>query len=332
MNRAKVGFLCTYVPVEIIQAAGLVPVRIVPEVVSHKGSKFLDANFCSYVLSIMSDAMDGKYSDLDGLIFTNSCDAMRRLYDAWKNRIGYPKFIHLLDVPFLKDEKYYYKELTRLKSHLEAHFNVSITDKDLNEAIDTASKRRSIALNLYRERSKGKKADNFFQTIELLYNPTGSFENAAKEVLSKAQETNKKRLLVSGTVLKTAELEKITDAFIVYDDVCTGGRFVNLYVKKSEKPLKAIASAYMNRTPCPRMTNTEDKLNDILKMVSEFSIDGVILYTLKFCDTSLFTAAFLKEELRKRGIPVLSVDDWFIPMSSGALKTRIQAFLEMIGE
>lgn len=334
-----IGYLCSYVPIEIIRAAGFIPIRIIPENYSHKGCRYLDANFCSYVLSIMSEAMDEKYKSLDGIVFANSCDGMRRLYDAWRYYTNYPKFIHFIDVPFTTlEEEYYYNELCKFKEHLEKHFSICITDEKLKEIIKIMNKTRKLALMLYKMRAEGKinpSQQEFFSMVELLYNPTFCFEEKAKEILNNNKKTkiDKKRLLISGTMLKTKEIaELVENAFIVYDDVCTGGRFLQINIEENNNPLKAIAHAYLNKVPCPRMNNTEKRLKNILKMIDDFSIDGVILYGLKFCDTFLFSAPYIKEELKKRNIPTLFVDGWFTPLSSAGLKTRIQAFLEMIGE
>ncbi|MBW2124356.1 MAG: 2-hydroxyacyl-CoA dehydratase [Deltaproteobacteria bacterium] len=80
---ASVGWTCTYIPIEIVEAAGLTPARILPEPSSEKADAYLDPNFCPYVRACLGKAMDGEYKGLSGIIVANTCDGMRRLYDAW---------------------------------------------------------------------------------------------------------------------------------------------------------------------------------------------------------------------------------------------------------
>jgi len=61
-------------------------------------------------------------------------------------------------------------------------------------------------------------------------------------------------------------------------------------------------------------------------------VDGVIFYTLKFCDPFLYDVPVLKSELSVRGIPGLVLEGDYTPGTMGRVKTRIQAFVEMLGE
>jgi benzoyl-CoA reductase/2-hydroxyglutaryl-CoA dehydratase subunit BcrC/BadD/HgdB len=66
--------------------------------------------------------------------------------------------------------------------------------------------------------------------------------------------------------------------------------------------------------------------------VAEFDVHGVICYTLKFCDTFLYDIPLLKKRLDAQNIPSLFLDSDYTPGTMGRLKTRIEAFLEMLRE
>ena len=64
---------------------------------------------------------------------------------------------------------------------------------------------------------------------------------------------------------------------------------------------------------------------------SYWSIEAAIIFVLKFCDTHLFDAPQLTEELKALGLPVLHLE-WEHSLSGLAqLKTRVEAFIEMVG-
>ena len=67
----------------------------------------------------------------------------------------------------------------------------------------------------------------------------------------------------------------------------------------------------------------------IRETVSKYKADGVLVCNQKWCDPYLFQQPFLIQELRESGMPVASIEvERDIPI--GPLRTRIEAFLEMI--
>ena len=73
-------------------------------------------------------------------------------------------------------------------------------------------------------------------------------------------------------------------------------------------------------------------LDHVFQLVDELGIDGVIFYTLKFCDPFLYDVPVLKGQLADRGVPSLMLEGDYTPGTLGRVKTRIQAFIEMLGE
>lgn len=99
MAIKKIGFTCTYAPVPIIEAAGFAPYRIFPETNSSEQSgHMLHDNLCPHVKKVLDRALDDDLPELEGMVFINSCDSMRRLADAWHEARPNDKII-LLDLP-----------------------------------------------------------------------------------------------------------------------------------------------------------------------------------------------------------------------------------------
>lgn len=95
------GWLCTYVPEEVIHAAGALPIRITgysEEVELEDGDAYLYVNNCSFSRSCLQLGLKGGYDFLDGIVAGSTCDGARRLFDIWNYYIKAP-FYHMITVP-----------------------------------------------------------------------------------------------------------------------------------------------------------------------------------------------------------------------------------------
>jgi benzoyl-CoA reductase/2-hydroxyglutaryl-CoA dehydratase subunit BcrC/BadD/HgdB len=64
--------------------------------------------------------------------------------------------------------------------------------------------------------------------------------------------------------------------------------------------------------------------------VKEKKAQGVIFLLLKFCDPHAFDYPYIKQSLDEAGIPVMLMEINDPIPSGGQLKTRFEAFLEML--
>jgi len=346
-NKPTIGLTCSYVPEEILVAARTIPFRIhgntnPPEL----ATSYLPANFCPYVLSCLDCGLKKEYSFLDGIIIANSCNAMRRLYDVWRHSVD-TKFIYMLDVPKSKDkgaEVYFKHCLSKMVEAIERNFRIKIQDKDLNEAIITCNETRELVNELNRIRQNydisisAKEIYNSFQESKTLPKEEANkklrtFVNNLKIKSVPSSNLNSKvKILITGSFHNPADLITYIEqsgAKVMFEDVCTSGRYLSEKIETSNTPLESIAHFYINKSPCARMVNAEDRFNYILKLVKDYKIDGIIYYALKFCDTHLLDLPFLRERLSKVNIPLLFLEGDSLQPTSGQIKTRIKAFLEM---
>ena len=95
------GYYCSYVPEELLSAAGFMPFRIRagrnPSVT--KADAHMTTLSCDFVRHSYDLAMKGEFHFLDGLLFANTCDHARRVYDNCKWFVEQPQFIQILSVP-----------------------------------------------------------------------------------------------------------------------------------------------------------------------------------------------------------------------------------------
>ncbi|MBW1946047.1 MAG: 2-hydroxyacyl-CoA dehydratase, partial [Deltaproteobacteria bacterium] len=122
-GRGMIGYFHPVVPEELIYAAGLHPVRFIPNFKDSItiGNSYLQTYLCSYLRADFDQAISGKHSHLDGVIIPRSCEAVTFSYQTWKRHNPY-EFIDYLNVPWKKSDNtigFFTKELGRVKKNLE---------------------------------------------------------------------------------------------------------------------------------------------------------------------------------------------------------------------
>ena len=147
------GCYCSYVPEEILSAAGFLPYRLrgAGAEDSSAGDAYMSARVCTFVRHTMTLALRGELDFLDGVVLLQNCDHIRRAADLFNKKTGAP-FYCFLSVPRAPKERlfdWYLEELERLKSEIEAHFGITITDQALDEAIVLHNATRERIARLY---------------------------------------------------------------------------------------------------------------------------------------------------------------------------------------
>ena len=122
-------------------------------------------------------------------------------------------------------------------------------------------------------------------------------------------------------------------AAIVCEESCVGTRnFSDLTSENGgtvEEQLEAIAERYM-KINCACFTPNNERLGDIVRLARQYEVDGVVHYNLQFCHTYANEAVRVEKVLEKEGIPLLRIETDYSDEDVGQLRTRVDAFLEMI--
>jgi len=343
------GWLCTYVPEEIIHAAGGLPVRITgypQEMELEDGNAYVYINNCSFSRSCLQMGIRGEYDYLDGMVAGSTCDGARRLFDLWQYYIKTP-FSHIITVP----RKYtqsahdlYYQQVSRFKQHLEEHLGVQISDKELLHSIAVYNEARALLKSLYELRKLGEPPITGAETMEVLNAsfrmPKELFNQWLKNLLDELAESDnhhsgRARLMVVGSVMNNPEFIKSIEAqggLMVTDELCTSTRYWSdpVVLDGDITPLQAISRRYLNNFPCARMVPSDERFNRILELARNFKVDGVISQNIRYCVPYAHDLPLLTERLKAQGIPTLALDVEYGTSGSGQIQTRVQAFLEMI--
>ena len=348
-GKKVIGYTCTYVPEEIIHAAGMLPVRVTgggKQIALTDADMQLNPKLCSYSRTCYQLVYQGDYSFLDGLIVGSTCDAMRRLFDAWKY-YGTMPFTYIIDVPLILNQEYalqrYMKLLKEMVQELSDRFGAEITDKSLFESIAAVNRKRVLLQKLYSWRKRKPAAITGAETMEILNAgfriPLDQYEALLQQVLAELQKTERSvegeiRLMVSGGPIDRVDFIKDIEeagAVVVVDESCMGIRHWSGLVEEDTglQPLEAIARRYYSNLPCPRFSPHNVRIESVLSLANEYEVDGVIQNVLHNCSCLTWDGALLARHLKAREIPLLSLDTEYAAGLEGMLQTKVQAFLEI---
>lgn len=344
-----VGFVCSYVPEEILYAGGILPHRLDPTGCTEttEADAYLSRLNCTFARSCLQFTLTGVYQFLDGVVCMNSCDHMRRLYDIWTSQGSWP-YIHFVSVPHRVSEggvRWYRDELNIFKGSLEDTFRVRITDQDLDQAIQVYNTTRDLLKRLYLSREKEQPLLTGSEMMSILTAATRTPKEEGNRLLEAVipelegrggiSDYRARLMLTGGACDDTGFVDVIEDmgGLVVADSICFGSRYFWEPVATDTDPVLALAKSYLRRPSCARMAGDEPaRLKYILEMIQRFHVDGVIFQRLRWCDLWGHEAFFLMEKLKEIGVPVLMLEREYWASGVEQLKTRVQAFLEIVGK
>ena len=346
-GKKIIGFMCSYVPEEIIYAAGMLPYRIrATGCTRTTRSDALMSNFsCSFARSCLEFALDGTYDFLDGLVSLDSCAQIHRLYDNWRFKARLP-FMYLLNLPHKNSDSaiaWYRGEIAAFKQSLEKAFGVTVTDENLVSAIEVYNETRMLLRKVYELRKSENPPITGFQSQGLVlaamsmpreqYN--GLLRASLKEISSKEPIRNSRaRLMVVGSALDDPAFIKIIEdqgGLVVTDALCFGSRYFWEPTETDGDPLLSLSRSYLSRPKCPRMMNQHVSLFEfIVDMVQRFKVDGIIFQKMQFCNLWGGESLYLEKKLKELRIPFLSIEREHIVTNAAQIATRVEAFIEMI--
>jgi benzoyl-CoA reductase/2-hydroxyglutaryl-CoA dehydratase subunit BcrC/BadD/HgdB len=84
------------------------------------------------------------------------------------------------------------------------------------------------------------------------------------------------------------------------------------------------------------MTMSNDKMVSLeeirvgLTKAKEYKVDGIVSEIVRFCTYNGWDKFDLKKQMEQRGIPILELDVEYGEDWSGQMRTRVEAFLEMV--
>ena len=342
-----VGCFCSYVPEELIYAAGLLPVRMLG---SHEPQDVTEPHifgmYCPFCRDVLAQGLKGRYDYMKGIVLAQSCLHLRQTFTSWKNHVpdDYAFYLYMPNKVQTKHARSFYPgELTKLRESLQKWTGRTITNEALRETAELYNENRRLTHEIYDLRKGPNPAVSGLEAMVVV---ASSFmvdkkeHNAElKRILPQlksrtlGRETGG-RLMIVGSENDDTEFIKMVEsvgATVVVDDHCTGSRYFWNYTQFTDDIMQNISDRYLDRPACPTK-DWEDRTRfpHILKLARDFNAEGVILIQQKFCDPHECDMVPLKEFLNENDLPTLFLE-FDVTVPAGQMRIRVEAFLEMLG-
>jgi benzoyl-CoA reductase/2-hydroxyglutaryl-CoA dehydratase subunit BcrC/BadD/HgdB len=145
------------------------------------------------------------------------------------------------------------------------------------------------------------------------------------------------RLFLSGHLCQIPKADILdliegVGGIIVDDDLYTGYRYYAIDAELNGSPIEALAKRHLEKSlPAPTRTGLPVRWEKyIVDRVKASKAQGAVVLLVKFCEPHLFYYPFIKEALTKAGMPHIMVETEHEVVSLEGIRTRLQAFMEML--
>jgi benzoyl-CoA reductase/2-hydroxyglutaryl-CoA dehydratase subunit BcrC/BadD/HgdB len=362
-GKKVIGYLCMFAPTELILAADAIPVRVNSGWydAAKLGDRILPVEVCPIIRSTIGAKMISlsPYLELsDALISVLTCDGMTKLSEILSDY----KPVWTMPISRIKDSaqatRFWREELLALKGQIEVLTGNKITRKKLKSAIELTQKATK-AFRRLQEIRKG--APVIMGRDAMLVNQTYMWDDITRwtektealcdELEKRAQQKiyacppDTPRVMITGTPMIWPDNWKVPtlieeakpQGVLIADELCSGERLLYDPVGVDEWSMddmfKAISERYLMASTCPCFTSedgNEDRINWLLTKVKDWNINGVIYYVVRGCMLYAIEYTRVKRVLDHLNIPVYYLDTEYTREDVGQLKTRVEAFLEML--
>ncbi|MBQ5951635.1 MAG: 2-hydroxyacyl-CoA dehydratase [Lachnospiraceae bacterium] len=355
-GRKVFGTFCVYVPDEVVIAANGIVTGLcggsqfwVPG-----GEAVLPKNTCPLIKASVGARLGRTcpfFRIADMYVGETTCDGKKKAYEI----LGKDVPMYVMDVPQMKREKDILKwkeEIAEFAKKVEEFTGNEITVEKLADAIRLVNEKRRALKRVY----DARKSENvpISGRDALLMMQISFFDDPARcaqmcnRLADELEQRNRdgvsvvpagtKRILLTGTPLavpnwKLHNIIETSGAVVVCEEMCTGTRYFENEVDETgttlDEQFMALSRRYMKNN-CACFTPNEGRIDDILRLAKEYKADGVIDCSLKFCNLYDIEKKAVSEALKQAGIPVLSLETDYEDSDAEQLRTRIEAFVEML--
>ncbi|MGB3222658.1 MAG: double-cubane-cluster-containing anaerobic reductase [Desulforhopalus sp.] len=354
-GKKVVGCLCSYTPIELILAAGAIPVGLCGSTQKpiEKAEEFLSSDQCPKVKATFGRAIGGTcpiFPLADCIIAETTCDGRKKMYELLARYVP----MQVMDLPQKPEEEaakaHWLQEVEKTKTYLEKELDVTITDDDLRGAIRSRNQQREYMKRIYYSMKQSPPPITGYDFVNLItklnyYIDHQAYITHLKSLAEELEERNVQnqgacsdnspRILWTGLgnslgCSKVLRLVEEAGGVVVCCEGCGGITRIEDLVDEKKPPLEAIAERYL-RVTCACMTPNEQRFSDLDRLCKEYNIDGVVDLAWQFCQPFEIESFRVRELIStKLGLPFLHVTTDYSSQDEGQLKVRIEGFMEQI--
>ncbi len=353
-----IGTFCVFVPEEIIRAAGGICIGLCSgiEIGAGEAEKVLPRNICPLIKSFMGFKLAKVcpyFESSDMVVGETTCDGKKKAFEILNDYVP----VHVMETPHMKkdqDRKLWEEEVKDFARHIEGFTGNSISAVSLAQSVrESNDKRRALKrLSELRKRDPVVISGKDCLLIEqiAMYDDVARFTSKVNELCDELEKrlesgvgifpAGTPRVIVTGTPMaipnwKVPHIIESSGAVMVAEEMCTGMRYFENEVSEQGTDIDSIINNVAERylgTNCAVFTPNTGRMERLTELVKEYRADGVIHCALSFCNPYAVEANRVEQVLRQQGIPLLKIETGYDQEDAGQLKTRVEAFVEMIKE
>ena len=328
-GKKAVGFMPTYVPRELIHAAGMLPVGVLGaddslEIV--RGDACFQSYICHLPRSVVELGMTGRLDCIDGMLFPSTCDVIRNLSGIWK--LQFPDKLSLyFDAPQNFDMQiggvFYRRVLDEIWEEMLKLSGLEATNEDLLASIALYNENRRLTSVVYDMRSARPWVAPASEVYILMragmllpveeHNEVLAryIELIEDEVTSGARrELDNARVVISGSFCEQPPLAMVrtlerSGCYVVEDDYMMVTRWLGSEVPAEGDGLHNLVQAYMDykgESPAKFVPDGCKKGTELIGRIRATGGEGVLFAAPSFCDPALLDQPMLQEALDEEGI------------------------------
>jgi benzoyl-CoA reductase/2-hydroxyglutaryl-CoA dehydratase subunit BcrC/BadD/HgdB len=346
-----------FVPEEIVLAANATLVGLCSgaDFATEEVEKLLPRNTCALIKSSFGFKL-GKVCPFlecaDMIVGENTCDGKKKSYEILNDMVSQ---LYVMDLPQVKspDGRNVLKsEYHRFKVAMESLTGVTIDKDRLKQSIDIVNDKRKAIHRLSGLRKANpvpiSGLDALLANQVYFYDNPARFTESVNKLCDELEKRvkdkttpfpeNTPRILISGCPMavpnwKLPWIIETSGAVIVGEESCVGERGTRNLVDSSGNTLDELMESIVDRyfdIDCAVFTPNPDRLDHIMEMADSYNADGVIQYGLQFCQPYTIESGRVEKKLQAQKIPTLRIETDYSQTDVGQLKTRVEAFIEML--
>ena len=351
-GREAIGYFPVYCPVEILHAAGFLPVAILGA-----GNQLeitnADSRFGSFICSIAKSTMElGLRNNLDlfrGIVFHSICDTARNLAFLFKRNFHPNLFVEYLHLPQNTGSEaavdYLYSEFKRLAENMAALAGQTFQAENLERSILMYNNTRQWMGRLYALRCDSPQAlssvDLYVISRAISVLPPEKHIELLERVFDYVRNAGGKtkdriRVVLEGSFCEQPPLDLLTaleDAgcYVVNDDLLLNWRWFERDVPVTDNPLRSLARSYVfDSTYSSVRHDCKPRSEKLLEKVQASKADAVIFCIAKFCEPAYFDYVLYKDMMDRNNIPHLLVEFEEKMWTFEKARTEVETFVESI--
>lgn len=346
-GKKAVGIVPIHCAEEIVHAADMLPVGMWGgQTTLTRANEYVQAFCCSIAKAIMEFSAAGAYKHLDAVICPETCDTLRviplmmRVADPITPVIG----LVLPDNRKIQTGiEYTANEYRSIAKQLADITGNVITDSALQASIKLYDRHHAAMMRFFDVAADHADVINPYWRHQVV---KSSFYILKEKHLALVEEltallsafpVNKgtgPRIVVTGIMAEPDKLLNLFGEFgytIVADDLAQGSRQFRTLTPEDSDPFIRLGKRFAAFEGCSCVCDPDKVRGKILiDMVKKQQADGVVVLILKFCDPEEYDYPCIKQDLEAAGIPHLYLEIEQQMDSVEQIRTRLQAFSEML--